>query len=110
MRGENMSKYIFINDLGKYESAYSKESLCELCYKEVEELKDKLLERETKHHNDLLMVAEKVANLNEENKKLNEAFKLSCIDNLRDCGILETDYGFEEKLKEEMKYYLNEVK
>lgn len=51
-----------------------------------------------------------IKKLEEENKKLNEAFKLSCIDNLRDCGILETDYGFEEKLKEEMKYYLNEVK
>ena len=41
-----MSKYIFRNEKGGYESAYDKNSLMKLCYEEISDLEAKLAEYE----------------------------------------------------------------
>lgn len=41
-----MSKYIFRNEKGGYESAYDKNSLMKLCYEEIADLEAKLAEKE----------------------------------------------------------------
>lgn len=41
-----MSKYIFRNELGGYESTYDKNSLMRLCYEEISDLEAKLAESE----------------------------------------------------------------
>ena len=41
-----MSKYIFRNELGGYESAYDKNSLMRLCYEEIADLEAKLAEKD----------------------------------------------------------------
>ena len=44
-----MSKYIFMNELGGYESAYDKNSLMRLCYEEIFDLEAKLAESENQN-------------------------------------------------------------
>ena len=43
-----MSKYIFRNEKGGYESAYDKNTLMKLCYKQIADLEAKLAESEKK--------------------------------------------------------------
>lgn len=45
-----MSKYIFRNEKGGFESAYDKNSLMKLCYEEISDLEAKLAESEKERH------------------------------------------------------------
>ena len=44
-----MSKYIFRNEKGGFESAYDKNSLMKLCYEEISDLETKLAEKEKRY-------------------------------------------------------------
>ena len=70
-----MSKYIFRNEKGGFESAYDKNSLMKLCYEEISDLEAKLAEKDRvcdKLQRDIECLEENYAQLESDYEKANE--------------------------------------